>query len=137
LVQTERGVDQPDVAIGLREVAEHSAGDGIELLGQQSDVVAAREQTLKQPSRIFVSILQKIVVDQPKAASQESALAGGKPIDAVLGFVPQDKLILDQEPLLNRFESSADPTTRSLHGPMLIRPLMRNRNVSANFMGLA
>ena len=96
------------MTIGLGKVAEHSASDRIELLGQQSDIVATREQALKQPSRIFVSILQKIVVDQPKAASQESALAGREPIDAVLGFIPQDKLILDRQPLLNRFERSAN-----------------------------
>jgi hypothetical protein len=58
---------------------------------------------------MFVSILQKIVVDQPKAAGQESALAGRETIDAVLGFIPQDKLILDEEPLLNRLESSSNP----------------------------
>jgi hypothetical protein len=97
------------VAIGLREVAEHSASDGIKFLRQQSDIVATREQTLKQSSRIFVSILQKIVVDQPKAARQEGALAGRETVDAVLGFIPQDKLILDKEPLLNCFESSANP----------------------------
>ncbi len=97
------------MTIGLRKVAEHSASDGIELLRQQSDVVATSEQTLKQPSRIFVSILQKIVVDQPEAAGQESALAGREPVDAVLGFIPQDKLILDEQPLLDRFESSTNP----------------------------
>jgi hypothetical protein len=47
LGKTESGVDQPDVTIGLRKVAEHSAGGGIELFGQQSDVVATSEQALK------------------------------------------------------------------------------------------
>jgi molybdate-binding protein len=63
---------QPDVTIGLRKVAEHSASDGIELLRQQSDVVTTRKQTLKQSSRIFVSILQKIVVDRGLPASRFS-----------------------------------------------------------------
>ena len=53
--------------------------------------------------------MQDVVVNQPKAASQESALAGREPIDAVIGFIPQDKLILDEEPLLNRFESCSNP----------------------------
>jgi hypothetical protein len=57
------------VTVGLREVAEHPACYGIVLFSQQSNVVAMSDQALKQPSRFVFSILQKIVVDQPKGAS--------------------------------------------------------------------
>src|ERR1700733_2143536 len=109
LGKIESAVDQPNVAIGLRKVAEHSASGGIELLGQQSDVVATSEQTFEEPLRILVSTLQDIIVHQPKAASQERAFARRKTIDALVRFITQHKLILDEQPLLNRLESSANP----------------------------
>src|SRR5262249_26280812 len=44
---TERGVDQTDVTIGLRKVAQHAAGQRIEFFREQAHVIAAREQTLE------------------------------------------------------------------------------------------
>jgi hypothetical protein len=43
--QIERAVDKTNVTIGLRKIAQHAAGQRIELFRQQSYVIAAREQT--------------------------------------------------------------------------------------------
>src|SRR6266536_1718748 len=42
-----RGVDQPDVAERLREVADHLAVAGVDLLGQQPDIVDGGHATLE------------------------------------------------------------------------------------------
>ena len=109
LGKIESAVDQTDVAIGLRKIAQHAPCGGIELFGQQSNVVAMREQTLEEPLRILVSTLQDVIVHQPKAASQEGAFARRKTIDALVRLIAQHKLIIDEQPLLDRFESSANP----------------------------
>src|SRR5580704_68780 len=41
--QIKRTVDQADVAVGLRKVAQHAASRGIELFCEQADVIAARK----------------------------------------------------------------------------------------------
>jgi hypothetical protein len=41
--QIKRTVDQANVAVGLRKVAQHAASRGIELFCEQADVIAARE----------------------------------------------------------------------------------------------
>lgn len=46
--QIRRAIDQANVAVGLRKIAQHAAGDRIDLLGQQADIVAAREQAIEQ-----------------------------------------------------------------------------------------
>jgi hypothetical protein len=109
LAKIESAIDQPNVAIGLRKIAQHAPRGGIELFGQQSDVVAMSEQTFEKPLRILVSTLQDVVVHQPKAASQERAFTRRNTIDALLRFITQHKLIIDEQPLLYRFESSANP----------------------------
>ncbi len=44
-----------------------------------------------------IPALQYVVVDQPKAACQESSFACGQAVAGVLGFVPQNEFILDQK----------------------------------------
>jgi hypothetical protein len=48
-VQVERAVDQADVTVSLWEIEidQHAARQRIELLGEQTHVIAAREQTVK------------------------------------------------------------------------------------------
>ena len=62
------------MAVGLGKIAQHAAGYRIELLGEQTDVVAAREQTIEQLSGFRVAGLQYVVVDQPEAACEETLL---------------------------------------------------------------
>ncbi len=42
-----RTVDQADMTVGLWKIAQHAAGQWIELFGEQTYVIAAREQTIK------------------------------------------------------------------------------------------
>jgi hypothetical protein len=44
----------------------------IELFREQAHVIAAREQTGKELARFGIAALQYIIVDEPKAARQES-----------------------------------------------------------------
>jgi hypothetical protein len=50
-VEVPGGIDQTDVRKGLRKVAEQPAGARLALFGQQADVVAQREQPLKNAVR--------------------------------------------------------------------------------------
>jgi hypothetical protein len=68
--QIKRTVDQPDMAIGLGKVTQHAPGLRIELLGEQTDVVAAGEQTVEQPARLLIAALQYVIVNEPKTAGQ-------------------------------------------------------------------
>ena len=52
VLQVDRGADEPDVTKGLGKVAQQLAGDGIDLLRQETDVVAAADQALEQPAAV-------------------------------------------------------------------------------------
>ncbi len=45
--QTQCGVDQAYVTIGLRKISQHAAAQRIKLFSEQPHVVAAREQTVE------------------------------------------------------------------------------------------
>src|SRR5690349_6951552 len=96
------------MAIGLRKVAEHAPGQWIELLGEQADVIAARQQPLEEPPRFGVAALQHIIVDQPEAAGEEGAFPRRQAVDIVLVFVAQNELVLDQKALLDGAKGAAD-----------------------------
>ena len=93
----------------MRKIAEHAPGPGIEFFREQAHVVAAREQTGEKAARFAIAILQQVIVDEPEAARQESAFAGGQTVGRVLGFVAQDEFAVDQESLLDRAKRSANP----------------------------
>ena len=90
-VQIKRAVDQTDVTIGLRKIAQHPAGQRIKLFGEQSHVIAAREQTVEQLPGFRIAALQYVIVDEQKAARQKSPLTCGQAIAGVFGFVPQNE----------------------------------------------
>jgi hypothetical protein len=75
--QIERAIDQADVTIGLRKVAQHAAGRGIDLFREQAHVIATRQQTGEQLARLLIAALQDVIVDQPEAARQESSFTRG------------------------------------------------------------
>src|SRR5262249_9583587 len=89
--QTERRVDQTHVAIGLRKIAQHPTGERVDLLGQQTHVVAAREQTVEQLASFGVAALQDVIVDQPEAAREKRAFARRQAVARILAFVAQDE----------------------------------------------
>jgi len=74
--QVQGATDQTNMAVGLRKIAQHTASERIIFLGEQSHVVAAREEAIEQLAGLNVAALQNVIVDQPKAARQESAFSG-------------------------------------------------------------
>ena len=89
------------MAVGLRKIAEHAAGHGIELFRQQAHVIAVRKQTIEQLPRLRITALHYVIVDKPEAASQECSLAGRQAIVDIAGFVAQDEFVTDQELVLD------------------------------------
>jgi len=94
------------VAVGLRKIAQQAAGYRVELLGKQTDIIAAREQTIEQLSGFRVASLQYVVVDEPEAACEKRSLARGKAIGDILGLVAQHEFSIDQQLLLDRLQRS-------------------------------
>jgi len=45
------------MAVGLRKIAEHATGPGIEFFREQAHVVAAREQTGEKLARFAIAIM--------------------------------------------------------------------------------
>jgi molybdate-binding protein len=45
--QVKRAVDQADMTVSLRKIAQHAATQWIELFGEQTYVIATRQQTVK------------------------------------------------------------------------------------------
>jgi hypothetical protein len=45
--QVKRAVDQVDMIVSLRKIAQHAPEERIDLFGEQTHVAAAREQTVK------------------------------------------------------------------------------------------
>src|SRR4029077_1733171 len=97
------------MAVGLGKIAKHAPARRIELFRQQPHVVAAGEQPLKQPLSVFIAALQNVIIHQPKAAGEESPLAGRQAVAGIVGFVPQNEFIIDEQPLLDRSQRSLNP----------------------------
>jgi hypothetical protein len=74
--QGARSVDERHMAEGLREVADQSAGLGVVLLGEESDVVAQGQQPFEDLPGLVVPSLQGVVVGEPEGAGQKGTLAG-------------------------------------------------------------
>src|SRR5262249_28356761 len=107
--QTQRTVDQTHVTIGLRKITQHPARQRTELFREQSHIIAAREQPREQLARICVAALQYIIVDEPKAARQESSFACGQAVAGMFGFVTQNEFTVDQKSILDGTKRSAHP----------------------------
>ena len=64
------------MTVSLRKIAQHAPIERIEFLGQQANVIAAREQTIEQPLRVLITTLQYVIVHEPKTADQKCPFAG-------------------------------------------------------------
>ena len=69
------GVDESDVAEGLRHIAQHPARDGVVLLAEQPDVVAQTQQPVEQRLCVVMVADQRQTLDQPERADQEKGKA--------------------------------------------------------------
>src|SRR5262245_422924 len=104
--EIERRADDRDVGERLREIPELSFRPRVVLLGQEADVVAQREQSLEEPPRVVMAAEEQVDVDEPEAARDERALAGGK---AVVGFpaVVAQHQAVHEETLLDLLDCAA------------------------------
>lgn len=96
------------MTVGLWKIAQHSAVDGIEFLGQQTNVIAAREQTIEQPPGFLITTLQYVVVDEPKTAEQKCSFAGRQAVNGIFSLVTQNEFIVYKKLLLNGLKRSTD-----------------------------
>src|SRR6516162_3188353 len=97
------------MTVGLRKISEQAAGNRIELFGKQTDVVAARQQTIEQLPRLCITSLHNVVVDKPETAHQKSPFSGRQAISGIFGFVPQNEFVRDQSFFLDRTKSALHP----------------------------
>ena len=89
------------MTISLREIAQHAAAQRIDLLRQQADVIAARQQPIEQLAGVLVPTLQDVIVDQPEAAGEKSALARRQPVRRIIGVVAEHEFVVYQQPPLD------------------------------------
>ena len=69
----------------LRKIAEHAARTRVVFLGEQTEIILQRERALEKHARIIETLLQDVIVRQPEAAGEESALAWRQTVDAISG----------------------------------------------------
>lgn len=72
--QRERGIDQPDMAEPLREVAQRRAVARVDLFGEQADVVRAGEQLLEALRCPGEVAGLRLTFDRPEGADGERSL---------------------------------------------------------------
>src|SRR5438874_7485247 len=77
------GIDQSDMAERLREVAEQFAGGGVDLLGEQADIVDERRRLREDALGPLDLPGHRKRLSQPERAQQERALLAGQPVDAL------------------------------------------------------
>src|SRR5215831_6587332 len=106
--QTQCGVDQTDVTIGLREITQHATGERINLLAQQPHIITARQQPVEQLLRFRVTPLQNVIINEPETAREKRSFARRQAIARMLGFVAHDEFAIDQQPVLDRSKRSLD-----------------------------
>ena len=81
-------MDEADVGEGLGEVAEELAGRGVDLLGEEADVVRAAGHEVEQRRRPLDLARERQALREPERADAERALAAG---EAVLVQVAVDE----------------------------------------------
>src|ERR1700684_3529722 len=82
-----RRIDERQMRECLGEVAKLTTAVRIVFLRQQPNVVAQRQQALEQSPRLLVPPEQHVIVDQPEAAGEESALPRRQAVDRGSGVV--------------------------------------------------
>src|SRR5450759_1199624 len=85
------GVHEPNVAEGLREVAEQLARLGIDFLGQQPEIIAVTDGALEHLAGAPRLVRQRHGMGQPEGAQQEGSLPALQAVDPAAGVVPVDQ----------------------------------------------
>ena len=102
IVQTQRRPDEGEMRERLRKIAGLSPCSRIVFFREQADIVAQREQALKQGACFGVAALQPVIVGKPKAAWQKNTFSWRQTIDVSLGSIPQDEAVNRELPLDRR-----------------------------------
>jgi hypothetical protein len=86
-------IDQSDVRKRLWEVADEPLRPRVVFLRQETDVVAEPNQSLEDPARLIGATKHQKVVSEPKATSEEGALADRQAVSATAGVVAHDETV--------------------------------------------
>jgi hypothetical protein len=76
-----RAIDERDVGKRLRKISYLSLGHRIVLFRKQAYIVSQFEQPFKELHSFLVTVLQYIVIDQPKAARKEDTFRALQPVN--------------------------------------------------------
>src|SRR5258705_10112288 len=74
LADRARGVDEPDVGVRLREVAEQRAGLGIDVLGEQAERVRECADPIEHRDRLVEPAGERERLGPPERADRERAV---------------------------------------------------------------
>src|SRR6516162_1269649 len=89
IVQAQRRTDESKMRECLREIAKLPLRLRIVFFCQQANIVAQREETLKEGACFGIPLLQPIIVGKPEAAWEKHAFSRRQAVDVRLGSVPQ------------------------------------------------
>src|SRR5665811_13612 len=89
-------VDGREVREGLGEVAAQPLGGGVVFLTQEADIVAQSQQLLEELHGILLAAKHQISIDEPEAASQKHAFAGGQTVTRLRRVVALNEPVLHQ-----------------------------------------
>src|SRR3954447_15966852 len=102
------GVDEREMGEGLREVAEVTAGQRVDLLAVQLERAGVREQPLAESPRPAELPDLDEGGDEPERADREAPLLARQTVVGLLGLVPEDEAI-DRQLVGDREDRGADP----------------------------
>jgi hypothetical protein len=85
----------------LGEVPEKLPGFGVDLLGEQADVIRVACGSLEHVTGPVDATRQRKCVSEPERAKEEGSLAALEAVDTGLGSVPIDQAVLVREPFLD------------------------------------
>src|SRR6266446_8742482 len=106
VVQVQGGSDEGHMRERLRKISDLPPRPRVVLLREQADIVAKRQQALEQGACLRVTVLQRVVIGEPKTAGEEGAFSRGQAVDLCVAPVAQHKAI-DHELSLYRRDRGA------------------------------
>ena len=91
--QIECAVDQTCMAVDLRKVTQHAAGQRIEFFGEQANIIASVTAIARRAFWPPHVDLQDVVVDEPEAAHQEGAFPYWQTIVGLVLVVTAERIL--------------------------------------------
>jgi hypothetical protein len=128
--EIDRCVDQTDMTKRLRKISEHATGTRVVSLGEQTEIIPQRKQTLEKPARFIETPLQDVIVRKPKTASEKCALAWRQTVNARCSVVAHHQAAIAYKPLLDRRQ-------RAPHARIACRKKTNKRNLKKGSVKMA